>query len=95
MDTAAGASRGAGGDGVTRSGRSQVPAQGIIWLCPEDEVEQLVDAQGARLTPVIDPRWGLEQIIARLAGFSLDDVTPFAPHQAPPDIDWFDSAQSF
>ena len=57
----------------------------MLWLCPEDE--ELVDPEGDPLEPRIDPRWGLEQIIARLAGFAPEDVTPFAPHQAPPD-DW-------
>jgi hypothetical protein len=71
-------------------GDMPLPDQGIIWLCPEAEIEQLVDAGGVALSPVIDPRWGLEQIIAHLAGFSLDDVTPFAPHRAPPEVDWFD-----
>lgn len=52
----------------------------VIWLCPEDEIETLIRHDGLRVAdhePVIDPRWGLEQIIARLAGFDLADITPF------------------
>jgi hypothetical protein len=30
-------------------------------------------------SPLIDPTWGLEQIIAHLAGFPADEWTPFEP----------------
>jgi Putative abortive phage resistance protein AbiGi, antitoxin len=53
---------------------------GIIWLCPEEEIESLLDHEGNPVHPVIDPRWGLEQIIAHLAGFPGGDVTPFGAH---------------
>jgi hypothetical protein len=64
-------------------------ASGIIWLCPENESDSLP----AGIGPIIDPRWGLEQIIAKLAGFASEDVTPFAPHQEPPEQDWFDDLE--
>lgn len=54
----------------------------MIWLCPEDEMGSLTVGE-----PVIDPRWGLEQIIAHLAKFPLEDVTPFVPRKQPPDQD--------
>jgi hypothetical protein len=60
--------------------------RGVLWLCPEGE--ELVGPDGESLEPRIDPRWGLEQIIAHLAGFAVEDVTPFAPHQDPPDEEW-------
>jgi len=62
-------------------GDLRLPKQKIIWLCPEDEWDSLP----ADIGPVIDPRWGLEQIIARLAGFASGDVTPFAPHEEQPE----------
>jgi hypothetical protein len=39
----------------------------MIWLCPEDEMESLFVSER-----VIDPRWGLEQIIAHLAKFPVE-----------------------
>jgi hypothetical protein len=57
-----------------------LPDHGLIWLCPEDEMDSLRVEE-----PVIDPRWGLEQIIAHLAKFPADDVTPFAPPEQPPE----------
>jgi hypothetical protein len=46
----------------------------LIVLCPEDEIEHFRDVvDGDEMCPkaaYMDPRWGLEQIIARLAGFS-------------------------
>jgi hypothetical protein len=46
----------------------------VIVLCPEDEIPEFeahIDANelNAPLAAYLDPRWGLEQIIARLAGF--------------------------
>ncbi len=61
--------------------------QPALWLCPEDEIEEfefLIEerwhmdgGQGTLGARCIDPRWGLEQIIAHLAG--KKDVTPFEP----------------
>jgi hypothetical protein len=51
----------------------------IIGLCPEEEIpefqkfveeNEICDGR----TRFIDPRWGLEQIIARLAGFKAENV---------------------
>jgi hypothetical protein len=56
-----------------------LPTPGVIWLCPEEEMQSIREAIGDPDLPVIDPRWGLEQIIAHLAGFSGAEVTPFAP----------------
>lgn len=59
-------------------GNLSLPFQKLIWLCPEDEIATLTDHDGDPLRePVIDPRWGLEQIIAHLAGFKAADITPF------------------
>lgn len=62
------------------------PQDVALWLCPEEEIavfeQLLVDEQrqrgGGIVFPahVIDPRWGLEQIIAHLVGRG-DDVMPF------------------
>lgn len=54
-----------------------IPTTSVIWLCPEGEIDAINDRVGAPLNPWLDPRWGLEEIIARLAGFPLSDVTPF------------------
>lgn len=50
---------------------------GAIWLCPEEDVEELQSRVG-EVTTWIDPAWGLERIIAHLAGFGPADVSPFA-----------------
>lgn len=57
--------------------------RGVIWLCPEDEHEQLEAEADRQLRPWIDPAWGLEAIIARLAGFTPDEVSPFAEPPEP------------
>ena len=44
-----------------------------VVLCPEhdfDEVQPLVEPKIGRTVPLIDPNWGLEYIIAKLAGVS-------------------------
>ena len=50
----------------------------VIVLCPEEEMAafgRLVAESDGRLeASFVDPRWGLEQIIARLAQFSADDT---------------------
>jgi hypothetical protein len=48
----------------------------VLLICPEDdftEFEGMARANG-HSAACVDPRWGLEQIIARLAGFSKEDV---------------------
>jgi hypothetical protein len=57
---------------------------GCLVLCPADEIEDFENilAEGAPEGyegRCIDPRWGLEQIVARLAGIPDENVTPFAP----------------
>ena len=54
--------------------------QRIIVLCPEaehDELKEVIDDESDLRARLIDPRWSLEQIIARLAGFSREDAGPF------------------
>jgi len=53
----------------------------VIWLCAEDEIGDLERHDGKKLAakgPVIDPRWGLERIIASLAKLNPRDITPFS-----------------
>jgi Putative abortive phage resistance protein AbiGi, antitoxin len=59
------------------AGHFTLPTSGLIWLCPEHEVPHLTQLAGRELRPWIDPQWGLERIIARLAGFAATDVSPF------------------
>lgn len=70
-------------------GDLQLPETGLIWLCPEGEIERVNERVGRDLHPWIDPRWGLEEIVAHLAGFTADDVSPFT-QQAPPAPEWPD-----
>jgi hypothetical protein len=59
---------------------------GWLFLCPEDEIEDFVpqiEGEHAsdwnrRKRQFIDPRWGLERIIAHLGGIAKTDVTPFS-----------------
>ncbi len=60
----------------------EIPASGVIWLCPEDEIGQINERVGRELAPWLDPRWGLEEIIAHLSGFPVNEVSPFM--QPPP-----------
>ncbi len=57
-----------------------LPANCII-LCPEDEIadfKKIVNNLNINLKiKFVDPFWSLEQIIARIAGFSADDAGPF------------------
>ena len=64
-------------------GNLQLPATSLIWLCPEDEIAHINERVGRELHPWLDPRWGLEEIVAHLAGFSAEDVSPFT--QPPPE----------
>ncbi len=65
---------------------ANVLLSGALILCPEDELDHfeawlhpgLEEAtRRRRRRHCIDPRWGLEQIIAHLAGIPDEDVTPF------------------
>lgn len=58
-------------------GNLSIPFRKVIWLCPEDEMDSIREATEDNTAHMIDPRWGLEQIIAHLAGFAPEDVTPF------------------
>jgi hypothetical protein len=48
----------------------------LILLCPENEHEEFEGHSTAaqQSVRIVDPMWGLEQIIARLAGFAKDDI---------------------
>jgi hypothetical protein len=59
------------------AGQLEIPATSVMWLCPEGEIDRINDRVGRELKPWIDPRWGLEEIVAHLAGFPLSDVSPF------------------
>src|ERR1700694_1087426 len=63
--------------------------EAAFWLCPEDEIpmfEEVVskyhakDPECREAPPArcIDPRWGLEQIIARLGGLPPEAISPFS-----------------
>jgi hypothetical protein len=54
-----------------------LPSRGVIWLCPEADMGTFREKVGE--APLIDPTWGLEQIIAHLAGFEAKEWTPFEP----------------
>lgn len=66
-------------------GTLHIPPGSAIFLCPEDEIEEFVPRRADEATRdwnrrkrrFVDPRWGLERIIAHLAGMSKGDVTPF------------------
>jgi hypothetical protein len=48
----------------------------VIVLCPEDEFAEfrgIVDANEFQSATLVDPYWGLEQIISRLSGYSAED----------------------
>ena len=52
----------------------------VIVLAPENEHEEfndIIERRTAFKGICIDPSWGLEAIIARLAGFRTEDVGPF------------------
>lgn len=61
---------------------------GCLYLCPEDEFDEFVpridgehiSAWNRRKREYIDPRWGLEQIVAHLAAMPPEDVSPFTTH---------------
>jgi hypothetical protein len=63
---------------------------GASFLCPEEEIEDFVPRRtrpngtpephanwNRRKREFVDSKWGLERIIAHLAGMSRKDVTPF------------------
>lgn len=59
-----------------------------LALCPEERIDEFEALMGrihaaekdssATELRFIDPRWGLEEIIARLAGVSSRDLSPFS-----------------
>ena len=52
----------------------------FIVLAPESDHEpwrEWIDSELKIPYPLIDPRWGLEEIIGRLAGFSEIQIRPF------------------
>jgi len=59
-----------------RAGNFGLPDH-IIVLCPEGEFPEFQKAVDDQFLPVtasfVDPHWGLEQIISRLAGYKADD----------------------
>jgi hypothetical protein len=60
-------------------GSLHLPASGVIWICPEADIAELRGQVGEQASyPWIDPTWGLERIIAHLAGFTAADISPFA-----------------
>jgi Putative abortive phage resistance protein AbiGi, antitoxin len=69
------------------AGNLELPDIGVIWLCPEREIDDVAERVGRKLVPWLDPRWGLEEIIAHLAGFPSGEVSPFT-QVAPPQPDW-------
>jgi hypothetical protein len=58
-------------------GDVRLPHTGLLWLCPESDIANVNARAGYELEPWLDPTWGLEEIIARLAGFPLNEVSPF------------------
>ena len=70
-------------------GNIELPASGLIWLCPEEEIARVNERVGRMLNPWLDPRWGLEEIVAHLAGFAAEDVSPFT-QTPPPQPEWPD-----
>jgi hypothetical protein len=70
-------------------GHVPLPETGLLWLCPEEEIARVNERAGRELTPWLDPRWGLEEIVAHLAGFSASDVSPFT-QVPPPEPEWPD-----
>jgi hypothetical protein len=67
-------------------GNFDLPGVGCFFLCPEDEIVDFVPQHegehvadwNRRKRRFLDPRWGLERIIAHLGGVPKHDVTPFA-----------------
>ena len=71
------------------AGHLRLPPSGVLWLCPESDVAELRRLVGGQaLYPWVDPTWGLERIVAHLAGFREEDVSPYArrPVRVAPDI---------
>jgi hypothetical protein len=67
-------------------GDFRLPTIGHFFLCPEDEIEDFCprreDEQdyewNRRKREFLDPRWGVERVIAHLGAVPKEDVTPFA-----------------
>jgi hypothetical protein len=62
-----------------------LPAADIIWVCPEGRINELQERVQREVAPWIDPQWGLERIIAHLAGIQPQNVSPFEPPRVPAD----------
>jgi hypothetical protein len=66
-------------------GDLHLPDLGTLFLCPEDEIDDFLPREDGesrakwnrRKRRFIDPRWGLERIIAHLAGMPREYITPF------------------
>ncbi len=49
----------------------------FIIICPEEDYNEVVKTLQPTKAPFIDPKWSLEKIIGRLAGFQSDEIDPF------------------
>jgi hypothetical protein len=66
-------------------GDFNLPSIGRFFLCPEDEIDDFCPQRegerphewNRRRREFLDPRWGVERIIAHLGAVPKDDVTPF------------------
>ena len=57
------------------------PRPVALWLCPADEIASVAEeviAEFGSPCHIVDPTWGLEEIIAHLVGET--EVSPFSPH---------------
>jgi hypothetical protein len=60
--------------------------QVAVGFCPESEIPffeglartQMESTGASRFPPFVDPRWGLETMLVKLAGLNPDDVDQFA-----------------
>lgn len=62
-----------------RLGNLALPPRYIV-LCPEADqprFKSVLSNGGSPAMPFVDPRWSLEQIVAKLAGFSDADIDVF------------------
>jgi hypothetical protein len=64
-------------------GSVDLPESGVIWLFPEDEETEIRERVNRPVEPWIDPQWGLERIVAHLADFRPEDVSPFVEPPLP------------
>lgn len=58
------------------------PSEAALYLCPQEEIEwfegRLHYLHGDVTPRCIDPRWGVEQIVAHLAGLPSGDISPLS-----------------